>query len=576
MSADDEIALWDRSTGALLQTLDHARGGGTLLCFAIAPLTGDHVVTASFDEVFCWRLAAKPTAKPTAKPKLVRSFTRESTSSYQPSLHALACSETIAAFGDGKRARRFDLASGKELAPLKGHRNAVYAVALSADGRFALSCGEDDAVKLQDCTRATPKVIATFRANMPTSCGFSPPPKTDPFFVDLDGVHLIRDNNKAELLPATKGATSAARDASRRTAIGMPTSIEVRPGNLALAYSRAKTIAFAPDGETLVCANEETTAPVVFDLATEQRVLPNDQGHVGRVTGLVLLDDERTLVSAANDGFLHLWDLETGKLVERLGPYGRIRALAAMNRTSFVIGTQEGLRVINVRDGSARPLPFGVAEPRVVTDLALVSPEWLALDADWPGKVFLLSKMNSDETWSEAGVLATKGHATGLSSASDGRTLFVLSDETISAIDVATKTLVWTSPPQADDLLVTAFTFAAENNLVAAGSWEFLNVFGYGDRANEKPRTYRMPSPGQPDLMMTMPGRHGGGLVIVSRGNNASEASIDVWNIERGKIEARYEDLPRTFATALVGAADGRMIYVGTSSGAILELGQKG
>jgi WD40 repeat protein len=56
----------------------------------------------------------------------------------------------IVAWGDGQTVRLWDAVAGKDLAPPAGHRAAVSALAVSADGKTLVSRGEDDTLRRWD------------------------------------------------------------------------------------------------------------------------------------------------------------------------------------------------------------------------------------------------------------------------------------------------------------------------------------------------------------------------------------------------------------------------------------------
>jgi WD40 repeat protein len=94
-----------------------------------------------------------------------------------------------------------------------------------------------------------------------------------------------------------------------------------------------------------------------------QKQIGRLQGHVGRVAGLVLSPDARTLISSAYDGSIHLWDLPAkvrppAKVVlpVRIGVYGSVftadsRRLITASRTEPItvweVGTTNALEQIS-------------------------------------------------------------------------------------------------------------------------------------------------------------------------------------------------------------------------------------
>ena len=88
----------------------------------------------------------------------------------------------VAVTPDGRRAvsasgdrtlRVWDLGSGKELRVLAGHSNGVTAVAVTPDGKQAISASDDQTLRVWDLE--TGKVLAGFTADAPLlSCAVGP------------------------------------------------------------------------------------------------------------------------------------------------------------------------------------------------------------------------------------------------------------------------------------------------------------------------------------------------------------------------------------------------------------------
>src|SRR5207248_4209204 len=83
-----------------------------------------------------------------------------------------------------------------------------------------------------------------------------------------------------------------------------------------LPYHRAKGLAFAPDGKTLVCFGAVEIA--LWDVATGKRLHPWP-GHNGDVWAVTVSPDGKTVASAAmGDGTTRLWDAATGRALHVL------------------------------------------------------------------------------------------------------------------------------------------------------------------------------------------------------------------------------------------------------------------
>jgi WD40 repeat protein len=86
----------------------------------------------------------------------------------------------------------------------------------------------------------------------------------------------------------------------------------------------------SPDGKLLITASDRTIS--VSDIQN-QRDLIRMQGHKDRVTALAITPDGKVLASGGADRAINLWDLATGRLLQRF------QAEVAVAAVSF---TQDG------------------------------------------------------------------------------------------------------------------------------------------------------------------------------------------------------------------------------------------
>jgi WD40 repeat protein len=207
-------------------------------------------------------------------------------------------------------ARSWEVATGKELNKFAGHTNQVYAVALRPDGRQALTGSEDNLMKLWDV--ASGKELRSFdgHTNIVSGVAFSP-----------DG----------------KRALSSSWDLTLRL-WDLETGQEVR--KFEGHTEGVQSIAFSPDGKRAVSGGFDRTVRL-WDVETGQE-LRKLEGHTAMVRAVAYSPDGRRALSGAweGDGTLRLWDVETGRQLQRMAgipkgthgvaisPDGR-RALAA-------------------------------------------------------------------------------------------------------------------------------------------------------------------------------------------------------------------------------------------------------
>lgn len=248
-------------------------------------------------------------------------------------------------YADG-HIKLWDVATGKELATLRGHARGAGGLAFSPDGRLLVSVGTavSDAppeVKLWDVTRAAE--LATFPAhgNGFASLAFSPDGR-----VLALGEFAAYDRQVGSFKEAAIRLWDVTLRKERAVLRGFPCSVAA--------------LAFAPDGKTLASANhtqhQKPGDIKLWDVATaaERATL---KGHVGPVLCLAFSPDGQVLASGGEGpwvqdkqrprysnprGEVKLWDVRTGK--ERVAldgharPVGRVAFTADGNGLASVGG----------------------------------------------------------------------------------------------------------------------------------------------------------------------------------------------------------------------------------------------
>jgi tRNA A-37 threonylcarbamoyl transferase component Bud32 len=184
------------------------------------------------------------------------------------------------------------LAPARQLA---GHREGAWGVAVSADGRLALSGGRDRAVRLWDL--ATGQEVRTFAGQGQ----------------EVRAVALAPDGR---LALSAGGVTLRLWDPA--------TGQEV--GRLVGHTDTVKSVALAPDGRRAVSGGDDK-AVRLWDVAG-RRLVRRLAGHSRDVTSVVVTPDGRHALSGSRDQTLRLWDLQTGGEVRRFGGRGMVLAVA--------------------------------------------------------------------------------------------------------------------------------------------------------------------------------------------------------------------------------------------------------
>jgi WD40 repeat protein len=202
----------------------------------------------------------------------------------------------------------WDLQTGEEIRAFIGHRDSVQDVAVTSDGRYAVSASWDCTLMVWDieCAQEEPPLAAHKGAV------FS----------------LV-------VTPDSRRAISASRDGTLKV---WDLESEQELHTLVGHKDWVDSVVLTPDGRRAVSACKDSTLRV-WDLESGQEEYTLF-GHEDWVHAVVVTPDGKRAISGCADGTLKVWSLETGR---------EIRTLTGHARSVFAVAvTSDGRQVISV------------------------------------------------------------------------------------------------------------------------------------------------------------------------------------------------------------------------------------
>jgi WD40 repeat protein len=292
------------------------------------------------------------------------------------------------------------------LRTLAGHTGGVNGVALSDDGRVAVSASEDGTLKVWDVESG---------AELRTLAGHT---------AAVRGVALSEDGRMA---------VSASADKTLKV-WDVKSGAELR--TLAGHRGAVNGAALSGDGRLAVSASDDKTLKV-WDVVSGKK-LRTLRGHKYEVTCTAISRDGRVAVSASEDATLKVWDVENGNRLHTLKGHrvlmGRISgvALSGDNKVAVSASFDWTLRVWDIESG--KELRTRTSHRAGVTGVALRPDGKLAVTASQDGTLKVWGFAGDDKVRTLAG---HSGWVTGVALSGDGRVVVSASaDMTLKVWDV--------------------------------------------------------------------------------------------------------------------------------------------
>jgi hypothetical protein len=241
---------------------------------------------------------------------------------------------------------------GGELHTFTGHEGGVKAVAYSPDGKYLLSGGEDQTLRLWDVARGKEARIFTGHRDAVTSVAFSPDGRlavsgssdsTLRLWEVASGHELQATENlgwkvtSVAFSPDGKFVLSAADD-NQVKLWALPKVERVRAFT---GHSwRVTSVAFSPDGNFSLSGSEDDSLKL-WDVARGQEVRSFRNG-LANVTCVAFSPDGRFALSGGRDKEIKLWNLTSGRQVQEFDGHRQpVRSVAFTRDGRFAISASE-------------------------------------------------------------------------------------------------------------------------------------------------------------------------------------------------------------------------------------------
>jgi WD40 repeat protein len=234
----------------------------------------------------------------------------------------------------------WNLRWGSEMKTLKGHIYGVTAVAITPDGKRAISSSRDDTLIIWDVQKGT---------------------KLHHLKTHKDWVSSV------VLTPDGKRAVSTSADKTLKVwDMQQGKELNTLEGHSDLIWS----VAVTPDGQRAISASADKTLKV-WDIA-QGKELYTLTGHNAWVTGVALTPDGRQAISASVDKTLKVWDIEQGKELSTLAGHNDWVTAMAVSRDGKQVVSASADRSLKVWDiAQAKAIHTFTGHSGWVTSVAL-------------------------------------------------------------------------------------------------------------------------------------------------------------------------------------------------------------
>ncbi|MEJ7591415.1 MAG: hypothetical protein WKF77_07690 [Planctomycetaceae bacterium] len=187
-------------------------------------------------------------------------------------------------------AKLWDAVTGEELQSFKQHTGPLYCLAVSADGRTLVTGAQDNTLRVWDLPLSHPIRRVTAPGAAVMEFVFSP-----------DGTLLLAGSadHSVRLIDLSTHTTAAASPAP------------VLPAALLRVGHTSDVLATAYRNDGTSFATADATGHIMVWSPDLDQQLARLQAHPGKVTAIVLPNNDQRLASAGDDGIIRVWQLPT-------------------------------------------------------------------------------------------------------------------------------------------------------------------------------------------------------------------------------------------------------------------------
>jgi WD40 repeat protein len=253
---------------------------------------------------------------------------------------------------------------------LLGHRDEVYYVAFSPDGKTLATCGKDRTIQIWDVGTGQRRLILCGHTDDINWVTFSPDGRT---------LASASDDNSIRLWDATKGAARrtltgpGARvlgvlfspDGNRLISCGRDGGVIVwdpatgeQRSSLRVSHGNIESMAVSPDGNTLATSGQGAG---IWDLAGRREPLRLD-GHGDAVNCVAFSHEGKAVATACRDGIVKVWDARTGLARATFrGHRAAVQSVAFSpdDRTLASVDDRGGIRFWDMASGAVGAIATG-------------------------------------------------------------------------------------------------------------------------------------------------------------------------------------------------------------------------